>query len=99
MPRLLAGFSFLCVSILTLFPPIAASAAEPAPEVLEEVVVTSTRLPAGGQVNIYDIPAKVTVITADQIRKTGAQTVQEAIQYETGVIILDGNGNPFQSTV
>jgi iron complex outermembrane receptor protein len=74
-------------------------AEEPSPEVLPEVVVTSTRLPAGGQVNIYDSPAKVTVITADQIRKTGAQTVQEAIQYETGVIIFDGNGNPFQSTV
>jgi iron complex outermembrane receptor protein len=66
---------------------------------LEEVVVSSTRLPAGGQANIYDIPAKVTVITAEQIRKTGAQTVQEAIQYETGVIMFDGNGNPFQSTV
>ncbi len=99
MSRLLAVFGFLFVSILTLYPPLVAFAEEPAPEVLEEVVVTSTRLPAGGQVNIYDIPAKVTVITADQIRKTGAQTVQEAIQYETGVIIFDGNGNPFQSTV
>jgi outer membrane receptor protein involved in Fe transport len=62
------------------------------------VVVTSTRLP-GEQVSTYDIPVKVTVITAEQIRQSGAQTVQEAIQYETGVVLYDQNGNPFQSIV
>src|SRR5207302_3832650 len=71
---------------------------EPKPYQLEEVVVTSTRIP-GEEVSTYDIPAKVTVITAEQIRESGAQTVQEAIQYETGVISYDQNGNPFQSTI
>lgn len=84
---------------LTAFVPSMAWGEEPQTYPLEEVVVSSTRLPAGGQAKIYDIPAKVTVITADQIRNTGAQTIQEAIQYETGVIMFDGNGNPFQSTV
>src|SRR2546425_11596055 len=64
----------------------------------EEVVVSSTRLPSE-KVSIYDLPNKITVITADQIRKSGFKTMQEAVQYETGVVLYDQNGNPFQSTV
>src|SRR5437867_5122507 len=71
---------------------------ETKPYQLEEVVVTSTRLP-GEQVSTYNIPAKVTVITSEQIRQSGAQTVQEAIQYETAVVSYDQNGNPFQSSI
>jgi len=92
-------FILWCGLTLTSFVSSMAWGENPQPIPMEEVVVSSTRLPAGGQAKSYDIPAKVTVITADQIRKTGAQTVQEAIQYETGVILFDGNGNPFQSTV
>jgi len=75
-----------------------AQGSETEPEELEEVVVTSTRLP-GDIVSIYDIPAKITVITAEQIRDSGAKTIQEAVQYETGIVSYDQNGNPFQSTV
>lgn len=98
MSRLLAAFSLLCVSILTLFPPIEASAAEPSPDVLEEVVVTSTRLP-GDPVESRTLPAKVTVITSEDIEKTGAKSVQEAIQWVTGIVIYDQVGNAFQQTV
>src|SRR5207302_6098173 len=87
-------FSFTFVGFL----PSVTRSEEPKPYQLEEVVVTSTRLP-GEKVSTYDIPAKVTVITAEQIRRSGAQTVQEAIQYETGVISYDQNGNPFQSSI
>src|SRR5205085_2310372 len=75
-----------------------AQAEEPNPAQLEEVVVTSTRLP-GEPISTYDIPAKVTILTAEQIRLSGAKTFQEAIQYETGIVSYDQNGNPFQSSI
>ncbi|MFO0706026.1 MAG: TonB-dependent receptor [Nitrospira sp.] len=63
-----------------------------------EVVVTSTRLP-DAPVDVRTLPAKVTVLTADDIRKSGAKTVQEAIQWATGIVMYDGVGNAFQQTI
>lgn len=76
-------------------PPIADQA-----EILEapEVVVNSTRLP-DSPVASHTLPAKVTIITAEDIRKSGAKTVQEAIQWATGVVMYDGVGNAFQQTI
>lgn len=75
-------------------------AEEPDPEVLEvrDVVVSSTRLP-GEAVDARALPAKVTVITADDIRRSGAKTVQEAIQWATGIVMYDQVGNNFQQTI
>src|SRR2546425_7778717 len=98
MSRLRGLFARLCVSILILFPPLAAFGAEPAPEVLQEVVVSSTRLP-GDPVDVRTLPAKVTVITADEIQRSGAKTVQEAIQQATGIVMYDAVGNAFQQTI
>lgn len=63
-----------------------------------EVVVSSTRLP-DKPVDAKALPANVTVITADDIRKSGARTVQEAIQWATGIVMYDGVGNAFQQTI
>jgi len=63
-----------------------------------EVVVSSTRLP-DVPVDARTLPAKVTVITAEDIRKTGAKTVQEAIQWATGIVMYDSIGNAFQQTI
>ena len=63
-----------------------------------EVVVSSTRLP-DTPVDARMLPAKVTVITAEDIRKSGAKTVQEAIQWATGIIMYDSIGNGFQQTI
>lgn len=63
-----------------------------------EVVVSSTRLP-DAPVDARTLPAKVTVITAEDIRKTGAKTVQEAIQWATGIVMYDQVGNAFQQTI
>jgi iron complex outermembrane receptor protein len=63
-----------------------------------DVVVTSTRLP-DTPVDARTLPAKVTVITAEDIRKSGAKTVQEAIQWATGIIMYDSIGNAFQQTI
>lgn len=72
----------------------------PDSETLEvrEVVVSSTRLP-GEAIDARTLPTKVTVITADDIRKSGAKTVQEAIQWATGIVMYDQVGNNFQQTI
>ena len=98
MSGLGAIFRVLFISVLLLCVSLPVFAEMPA-ESLPETVVSSTRLPAGGQVNIYDTPAKVTVITAEQIRQSGAKTVQEALQQETGIVSYDQNGNPFQTSI
>lgn len=78
----------------------AAGAAGQTEEVIEtrEVVVSSTRLP-DAPVDPKTLPAKVTVITAEDIRKTGAKSVQEAIQWATGIVMYDQVGNAFQQTI
>ena len=72
---------------------------EPVPVIeTSEVVVSSTRLP-DSPVDARTLPAKVTVITADNIRKSGAKTVQEAIQWANNIVMYDQVGNAFQQTI
>lgn len=72
--------------------------AEPPVEVLPETVISSTRLP-GDPVDIRTLPTKVTVITADEMQRSGAKTIQEAIQGATGIVMYDSVGNAFQQTI
>jgi iron complex outermembrane receptor protein len=65
---------------------------------VKEVVVSSTRLP-DTPVDARTLPAKVTIITAEDIKKTGAKTVQEAIQWATGIVMYDQIGNAFQQSI
>src|SRR5207245_10673235 len=55
--------------------------------------------PHGEPVESRTLPAKVTVITAEDIQNSGSKTVQEAIQYATGIVMYDQVGNAFQQTV
>ena len=101
MSRFAVGSVALCLAGLftVAFSP-AVHAEEPDSEVLQvkDVVVSSTRLP-GEAVDARTLPAKVTIITADDIRKSGAKTVQEAIQWATGIVMYDQVGNNFQQTI
>ena len=65
---------------------------------LPEILVTDTRLPSI-QENILAVPAKVTVITAEDIQQAGARTVQEAVEKATGVVMYDSVGNAFEPTI
>ena len=98
MSRLHSSWVHLIIVSTFLICPLNVLAAESSPESLEEVVVTSTRLP-GDPVESLVLPAKITVITADDIQKSGSKTVQEAIQYATGIVMYDQVGNAFQQTV
>ena len=55
--------------------------------------------PAGEAVDARTLPAKVTIITADDIKKSGAKTEQETIQLATGIVMYDQIGNSFQQTI
>jgi outer membrane receptor protein involved in Fe transport len=46
-----------------------------------------------------EVPGKAIVITSEDIEKVGAKTVQEVLQYQTGVVLFDAVGNEFQQTV
>ena len=93
----LTGLS-VCVVLLSCL--VASTTHAQSEDVIEtrEVVVSSTRLP-DAPVDARTLPAKVTVITAEDIQKSGAKSVQEAIQWATGIVMYDGVGNAFQQTI
>jgi iron complex outermembrane receptor protein len=89
---------FLIIFFLFLLP-TGSHAAEPEKEeTLKPVLVTATRL-KDVEEEASKIPNKVVVITKDDIERSGAKTVQEALQYQTGIVLYDQIGNEFQSTV
>src|SRR2546422_9435602 len=89
MRSLLAAFSLLCVSILILAPPIAAFAAEPAPEVLEEVVVTATKTP----VPVSQLTSAVEVIKGEELEQKKIKTVIDALRLVQSLMVTQ-NGGP-----
>ncbi len=88
-------------AVVLCLPGLWASAAFAQEEALieaKEVVVSSTRLP-DTPIEARELPAKVSVITSEDIKKTGAKTVQEAVQWSTGIVMYDQVGNAFQQTI
>ena len=85
--------------LLTLRPVIADSPPEGVPETtLAPIEVTATRL-ADVREDAAKIPVKVVVITAEDIERLGARTVQEVLQYQSGIVMYDSIGNEFEQTV
>jgi iron complex outermembrane receptor protein len=70
---------------------------EPAP-VLDKVVVSAQRLP-GEPESLARIPTNVTIITAEEIARSSAETVQELLKSEAGFVAYDQVGNGVQSVV
>ena len=100
------GFSTICIILMCVvqMTPVHAErvgAYEESPssiQQLPEVLVTDTRLPSVEE-NILAIPAKVTVISVEDIQESGATTVQEAIAQTTGVVMHNQVGNAFEQTI
>ena len=76
---------------------LAAPANSYAQVTLPPVVVSSTRLRDVDQ-PLSQVPGKVIIVTAEEIQKLGARTVQEVLQYQTGVVLYDQVGNEFQQS-
>jgi len=83
---------------LLLFVPLACPALLYSQDTLPPVVVQSTRL-KDVEEPAAKVPEKVIVLTADDIKASGAKTIQEALQYQTGMVLYDQVGNDFQSTL
>ncbi len=77
--------------------PAAAADAQTVDE-LPPVYVTATRLKDIDE-PVTRVPGKVIVVTADDIKTSGAKTIQEVLQYQTGMVLYDQVGNDFQSTI
>jgi outer membrane cobalamin receptor len=88
----------LLILLLALFSRTELHAAEPLETTLPPVLVSSTRLPDVVQPT-SEVPGKVIVVTSEDIEKLGAKTVQEVLQYQTGIVLFDGVGTEFQQTV
>ncbi|HET9961559.1 MAG TPA: TonB-dependent receptor [Nitrospiraceae bacterium] len=93
--RLRLSVLLCCVPVLM---PLAATAQQDPMLETKEVVVSSTRLP-DAPIEARELPAKVSVITSEDIKRTGAKTVQEAVQWSTGIVMYDQVGNNFQQTI
>ena len=65
---------------------------------LPTLVVGATRLP-DVKFDQSRVPASVTVITAEEIKRSGATTVQQVLSQQPGVVLFDETGNRFQPTV
>jgi iron complex outermembrane receptor protein len=92
--RLRIGYLFLFLFAFVSLPAFGAAPAE----LLPEVLVSSTRLP-DVPVDPRILPAKITVVTAEDIARSGAKTVQEAIQWATGIVMFNEVGNEFEQRV
>jgi outer membrane receptor protein involved in Fe transport len=83
---------------LFLFPRFLPAADRVQEEPMPPVVVTATRLKDVKE-EASKVPGKVIVVTAEDIQKLGAKTIQEVLQYQTGIVLYDQIGNEFQSSI
>ncbi|BBO90702.1 TonB-dependent receptor [Desulfosarcina ovata] len=90
------GFLFLLTLwMLPAAGPAAAVDEQSSPVVVDEMIVTASRSEQQNE----KVPAQITVLTAEDIRASGAQSVPEALQNLGGVIVTDLNGNGFNQQV
>ncbi|MGV8057529.1 MAG: TonB-dependent receptor [Smithellaceae bacterium] len=88
-------FFVLLLSLVSVLPAYAQNLKEDEPVKMSEVVVTATR---DGQ-EIRKIPANVTVITAEEINKSGATTIVEALDKLESIQFHTYSGNATQAMI
>jgi len=95
---LVFGFSFFCPTSFAYAAQSSSGTSDQDVQQMREYVISDTRLPAL-QRDSYSVPAKITVITAKDIQKLGARTIQEAMQYATGIVMYNEVGNAFEHRI
>jgi iron complex outermembrane receptor protein len=85
------------VAAFMIFPSLAMAdeADQKKMKTLDEVVVTATRAAK----DIKTVPANITVITADEIRDSGASSIVEVLQNQANIHIRTFSGNPAQAQI
>lgn len=81
-----------CFAALATALPTLGAAQTPGIPITDEVVVTATRFKEPQQ----DFPIGVTVITADDIARSTAQTLPQLLSLQQGIQIRDASGSPDQ---
>ena len=87
------------MGVVLVTPQVCRAEADPAPPqpvASPETLVSATRMPERS-LKISQFPGNATVITAADIRASGASTVQEAIAKAEGVTLLDARGFGLES--
>jgi iron complex outermembrane recepter protein len=79
-------FTTIAFSALLASPAIAQDAADDSASDGEEIIVTARRQ----QERLQDVPASVTVLTADALQKTGADKAEDFVKLTPGVTIVTG---------
>lgn len=95
------AIGLLTVAVLALLAPPDGWTAAGEPEVAtltESVTVTADRLP-DAPLPIERIPAHVTVIDREAIERSGAQTLQDLLSTQPGVVLYDQVGNDIEKTL
>ena len=95
MSSLVSIFARLCFSILALCISLPAFAEEPAPQVLEEVVVTATKTP----VPVSQLTSAVEVIKGEELEQKKIKTVIEALRLAQSVTVTQNGGPGTLATV
>ncbi|WP_035238984.1 TonB-dependent receptor [Desulfobacter vibrioformis] len=62
---------------------------------VDDIIVTASRSEQANE----KVPVQITVITAEDIRASGAQSVPDALNHLGGVVVSDLNGNGFNQKV
>jgi len=83
------------VAVVCLLPVLVGAAVDEATIMMEEIVVTATR----DAETVQRIPANVTVITAEDIEKRGAESVVDLLETLEGVTVRSFSGNPSQASI
>ena len=88
-------FGRLCFSILALCISLPAFAEEPAPQVLEEVVVTATKTP----VPVSQLTSAVEVIKGEELEQKKIKTVIDALRLAQSITVTQNGGPGTTATV
>src|SRR3989454_5391730 len=84
MSRFCSVFARHCFSILALCISLPAFAEEPAPQVLEEVVVTATKTP----VPVSQLTSAVEIITGEELEQKKIPMVVDALRLAQGLSVF-----------
>src|SRR3989449_2022819 len=95
MSRFCSGFARLCFSILPLCISLPTFAEEPAPQVLEEVVVTATKTP----VPVSQLTSAVEVIRGEELEQKKIKTIIDALRLAQSVMVTQNGGPGTLATV
>ena len=78
----------ICAVMLLTNTAWASPAVDASEEVLDNIVITATKTEA----DVRDLPASVSVITAEDLARANVKSVEDILRYQTGFAVKDMGG-------